>query len=299
MRKSITCLACLMVLAAALKLVPCTCADVSGFGDVTLNSGPLTSGALPSITDDTLTLTTIGTATQPSEYQATSAFFNVKQSMTNFAVHFTYQYTGTATQISADGFAFVLQNDPRGPQALGDRGGALGVGEFPAGTGQGTLPGTQITPSVALDFTLAPASVDPSGPGMAWNINGQTPQLGGQPSQSVAPVDLLRGDPINIDLTYQGTMLTETLTDSLIPADTFTTDDVADIPALLGSNWAYVGFTAGTGGGNAGQQISNFQFHTLSAVPEPSPLTLFALCGSLFVSAGWRGGRTARRYRRG
>ena len=275
-----------------------TRADITGFSDITLNSGPLTAAGTPSVSGGTLTLTSIGTATQPLEYQATSVFGNVKQNIQSFTAQFLYQYTGTVTQIPADGFAFVLQDDPRGPQALGDRGGALGVGAFPIGTGQGTLPGSEITPSLDLDFTLAPSSTDPNGSGIALNEDGLTPQLGGQPSQSVGPVDLLSGDPIAIDLAYNGMALTETLTDTAQPSDTFSTAYAANLPALLGSDTAYVGFTAGTGGGNAGQQISNFQFHAQPAVPEASPAMLFAAAGGLLGIAGWRGGRTARRCRR-
>ena len=58
--------------------------------------------------------------------------------------------------------------------------------------------------------------------------------------------------------------LVETLTDSTIPSDTFsyTYTDVSLSSVLGGNGTAYVGFSGGTGGGTATQQISNFTYTT-------------------------------------
>src|SRR5690348_13071755 len=78
--------------------------DIMGFGNgsgYTLNS-LITPG--PSINNGTLTLTTNGQTNQ-----ATSAFYNTRQSTGSFTAVFTYQGVGTA-----DGVTFVMQNDPHG-----------------------------------------------------------------------------------------------------------------------------------------------------------------------------------------
>jgi len=47
-------------------------------------------------------------------------------------------------------------------------------------------------------------------------------------------------------MTYDGTKLTMTITDTVTNA-TFTTSWTINIPAIVGGNTAYVGFTGGTG----------------------------------------------------
>ena len=74
-------------------------------------------------------------------------------------------------------------------------------------------------------------------------------------------IDLHSGDPFTVNLTYDGTTLTETITDTVTHA-TFTTSYAVNIPALVGSDVAYVGFTGGTGGLTAVQDILAWTFQT-------------------------------------
>jgi hypothetical protein len=63
-------------------------------------------------------------------------------------------------------------------------------------------------------------------------------------------VDIRNQDPKRVVLSYDGTTLSETITD-LVTGATFSTSYPVDIPSrvLLGSsNLFYVGFTGGTGG---------------------------------------------------
>jgi hypothetical protein len=60
-------------------------------------------------------------------------------------------------------------------------------------------------------------------------------------------------------ITYDGTTLTLTLTDTVTNA-TFTASDAINIPATVGMNTAYVGFTAGTGGTVSTQNILNWTY---------------------------------------
>ncbi len=60
-------------------------------------------------------------------------------------------------------------------------------------------------------------------------------------------------------ITYDGTTLTLVLTDTVTGAS-FTASQVINIPATVGGNSAYVGFTAGTGGLTAVQQILNWTY---------------------------------------
>jgi hypothetical protein len=63
-----------------------------------------------------------------------------------------------------------------------------------------------------------------------------------------------------VHLTYNGTTLGMTITDTAVPADTFTTSWPINIPGTVGANTAYVGFTAGTGGMTATQEIINWTY---------------------------------------
>jgi hypothetical protein len=72
-------------------------------------------------------------------------------------------------------------------------------------------------------------------------------------------------------LTYDGTTLTLTITDTTTPSETFTTSWPINIPATVGANTAYVGFTAGTGGATATQSILSWAFTTSATSPAAQP----------------------------
>ena len=61
-------------------------------------------------------------------------------------------------------------------------------------------------------------------------------------------------------MTYNGTTLTMTITDTANPSQTFTTSWPVNIPSAVGGTSAYVGFTGATGGSMATQQILTWSF---------------------------------------
>jgi hypothetical protein len=72
-------------------------------------------------------------------------------------------------------------------------------------------------------------------------------------------INLHSGDIMHAHLTYDGATLTLILTDTVTNA-TFTASDSIDIPTTVGSNTAFVGFTAGTGGTVSTQSILNWTY---------------------------------------
>jgi len=74
-------------------------------------------------------------------------------------------------------------------------------------------------------------------------------------------VNLHSGDTFQVHMTYDGTTLTMTITDMVVTTDTFTISWPINIPATMGGNTAYVGFTAGTGGSTAQQEIITWAFN--------------------------------------
>jgi Legume lectin domain len=73
-------------------------------------------------------------------------------------------------------------------------------------------------------------------------------------------VNLHSGDPLQVHITYDGTTLTMTITDAVNTTLTFTKSWTINIPATVGGNTALVGFTAGTGGQTATQEVINWTY---------------------------------------
>jgi hypothetical protein len=70
---------------------------------------------------------------------------------------------------------------------------------------------------------------------------------------------LSSGDTMAAQLTYNGTTLTLNLTDTVTNKN-FTQAFTVNIPSTVGANTAYVGFTGGTGGLSAIQNIKTWTF---------------------------------------
>jgi hypothetical protein len=154
---------------------------------------------------------------------------------------FTNDFTFQLTNANADGFTFVLQNS--GLTAMGTVGGGLGFAGIPA--------------SVAVKFDL-------------FNNAGEGTNSTGLFTKGAAPtipattlgggVNLHSGDILQVHMTYDGTTLTMTITDTVVPTNTFTTSWPINIPATIGANTAFAGFTAGTGGQTATQEILTWTY---------------------------------------
>ena len=195
----------------------------------------------PQISNNNSTLTL--TDDRTGEYG--SWFNNNTYSISSFTASFDYQATGQQNATWADGMAFVLQNDPRGSSALGT--------DFYDNGGSG-LGYTGISPSAAVEFNI----YDGHTPGTNFATNGSTGNY-----NSTLPVDFWdTGDTIQVVLSYNGSVLTETLTD-LVNGNTFSTSyGNVNLSETLDSETAYVGFTAGTGDSASTQTVSNFTFES-------------------------------------
>jgi len=156
-----------------------------------------------------------------------------------------YIYTDTNGG-GADGVCFVLQDDPRGPLALGGAGGQLGYGTS-----------TQITPSVSLQFNIYSGNAF-GGQGVAFGEDGAVSEVNYFP-------DIASGDPMSVFVSYNGSLVNVSIVDTLDTNVVFTLSTNVNIPAVLGTNTAYVGFTGADGGTASIQTITGFEF-----IPLPS-----------------------------
>jgi hypothetical protein len=113
--------------------------------------------------------------------------------------------------------------------------------------------------SVAIKFDL----YNNAGEGnnsTGFYTNGSAPT---GPAVDLTPsgVNLHNGNPVHAHITYNGTTLSLTLTD-LVTNASFSTSAAINIPAAVGANTAYVGFTAGTYEAAATQSILNWTYTT-------------------------------------
>jgi hypothetical protein len=211
-----------------------------------------------------------GTALQLTDggnNEAGSAFSTGKVDVTHFTTQFSFQLTaGTST---ADGFTFCIQS--AGATALGPTGGGLGYGpDTTGGTGG-------IFTSVAIKFDLynnQGEGTDSTG----LYTNGAAPTNVGSIDLTSTGINLHSGDTINVSMTYDGTALTVTETDPTVNK-TATQSYTINISSTVGSGTAFVGFTGGTGGQTATQDILTWTYTptaTATAPAAPSNLTATA-----------------------
>jgi glucose/arabinose dehydrogenase len=175
--------------------------------------------------------------TSGANNQAGSVFSASRVSISSFATQFDFQLLNP----SADGFTFTLQGGSA--TALGSTGGGLGY----AGMGA----------SLALKFDL----YDNAGEGSnstGLYTNGASP-FGGATDLTPTGIDLHSGHVFRAGLTYNGTTLSVSLLDLTTNA-TATQSYAVNIAGTVGGTTAYVGFTGGTGGLTATQNILNWTF---------------------------------------
>jgi hypothetical protein len=180
-----------------------------------------------------------------------TVFTTQRVSDASFNTSFTFQLHG-GTAVEGDGITFIIQGN--GATALGPGGGGLGYGPDHPG-GSGGLPN-----SIAVKFdTFDNAGEGPNSTGLYLDRASPTvPAV----NLTGTGIDLHSQDPFLVNLSYDGTTLTETITDTTTKA-TFTTKYTVNIPAAVGGNVGYVGFGGGTGGNTAIQDILSWTYTTL------------------------------------
>ncbi len=192
--------------------------------------------------------------------EAGSAFYPTRVNVQSFTTDFSFRLTDAA----ADGFTFTIQNV--GPAALGSLGGGLGYRGIPH--------------SVAVKFDL----YDNFGEGnnsTGIYLDGKPP-FANSINLNGSGINLHSGDKMLAHITYDGATLTLTITDA-ITAATWSHLFPVDIPTAVGSNTAYVGFTGGSGGLGATQQILAWSYQAglqLSYFRGFLPATGLSLNGS-------------------
>jgi hypothetical protein len=201
-----------------------------------------------------------------------------------FSTTFQFRFTNPGGIDPADGITFVLAASPSGLGGAGVGMGYSGVAnsvaiEFDtynnAGYGLGNNDGNSSNH----------ISVDTNGNLTNTNLtnvygNGSCGFPYGSPAQNSygVPGCMANGDLWTISIGYDGANLSVSAYD---PAMGYTFTGFGNLPidiaSILGTNQAYVGFTAGTGAGWENQDIVNWSFSDTtqySPVPEPGSIAL-------------------------
>ena len=204
--------------------------------------------------------------------EAGSAFFKNTVSVAGFNTSFNFQLVNPV----GDGITFTLQR--AGPTARGFAGGGLG---YASTYGDGG-----ISSSVAIKFDLKnDAGEGNNSTGLFANGDSPTIPSGryaGEASVDMTSsgVNLHSGDIMHVSLTYDGVTLAETVTDTVTQAS-FTHNYTVNIPGLIGSSAAYVGFTGATDDVASTQNILNWTFASQAALPNtPANLTVTPTSGT-------------------
>ncbi|MDP9338292.1 MAG: chitobiase/beta-hexosaminidase C-terminal domain-containing protein [Acidobacteriota bacterium] len=195
-------------------------------------------------------------------YQAGSAWFNTPVNITNFTNDFAFQLENA----DADGITFTIENN--GLNSLGGAGGGLAY--------------TGILKSVAIKFDL-------------YNNNGEGDDSIGIFQNGAAPytpsidlnssgIDLHNGDTFSVHMTYNGVTLAMTITDGVTGA-VYSTSWAINIPQVIGSNTAYVGFTGGTGGTTASQKIETWTYLTNTITQQATATPTFSPAAGTYLGA--------------
>jgi len=205
--------------------------------------------------------------------QEGSVFTTTKMPVGGFSTFFEFEVIEqNAGDDAADGFVFVIQNDSRGDEALGQGGGNNGYGDINGSS--------DIINSVAVEFDFqnnGPFN-DPNDSHVAI-FTGGAAEHGTSGDQGSSAVSSMVGDDMagNGDsrfawVDYDGTTLSIYLASSTSKPGTATLTAALDLPnAIIGSDEAHYGFTASVGkNGQTFDTDVDLRQWTLTTIPEPA-----------------------------
>jgi hypothetical protein len=190
---------------------------------------------------------------------ANNAWYKTPVNVQAFTTTFTWTAScpGNSAQCG-DGMGFMIISNSN-PSSVGSNySGDSGMQLSWSRCNNGSCPSIK---SVLVKFDLYNNSTGADGANLTgFYSGGVNPQLP-QPEYDMAPsgINMQSGHLMKATLTYNGTVLIETVTDTVTGA-TYSNSYSANIPALVGGNTALVGFGGSTGGATATQNIQSWTY---------------------------------------
>ena len=232
-----------------------------------------------------LRLTTAGGSQAGAGYSTTAIALGAGAT---FSTSFQFRMTQAGGINPADGFTFVVAKSATG---LGGVGGGLGY----AGVGN----------SIAIEFDTYQNAGDISSNHVALDQNGSLSSLVQVNPYGVANCTLAshtasgcmsNGNVWSAFVSYDGTTqkLNVSVQEQGFALLNLISNYSIDISSTLGTNSAFVGFTAGTGSGYENHDILNWQLANDTSIgapgrlPEPTDLALLSLAGVASLAAARR-----------
>jgi hypothetical protein len=187
--------------------------------------------------------------------EADSAFTTSAMDITHFVSSWTFSQA-MGSNPTADGMSFCIQGS--GNTAVGGGGGDLGL--------------YGISNSLAIKFDLYSNNgegIDSTG--LFTSSGSREPFNQGSIDLTPTGINWHSGDVFVVGLSYDGTTLDFTVTDTSTNVS-WTQLYPVNIPAIVGGNTAFVGFTAGTGGLTAVQAIQDWSYNPITQPKAPTDL---------------------------
>jgi Legume lectin domain/Chitobiase/beta-hexosaminidase C-terminal domain/Bacterial lectin len=200
--------------------------------------------------------------TDGAQNQAASAWYYQPVNVQAFTTSFSFQLSNPV----GNGITFAIQGN--NTAALGADASGLGY--------QG------IAKSLAIKFDFS-TSIGSGTDSTGLYQNGTIPTVPAI-DLSTSGINLASDDTMAIQFTYNGSILSMTITD-IVTGATYSTSWTVNIPSIVGSNTAYVGFTGGTGTGSSSQKILTWVYSTGSNASPLSTSPAFTPSGGTYTAA--------------
>ncbi|MFO0974029.1 MAG: PEP-CTERM sorting domain-containing protein [Phycisphaerae bacterium] len=201
----------------------------------------------------------LSTYATPVALASRNIFYTVRQPIVRFNASITLEAMGLTTNFGC-GSALVLQTNS--PTVFG--GGDYGYLGIPH--------------SIALGFDHRWSGS--GSPGTGWLTLYKNGSKLGSSGVGFSYFELISGHPTEIAISYDGEWIREQVTDTITHYGGFAGAWLPNLANFIGSQEAFVGFTAGSYGCApypASDYLSRFQFH--GQLPEPATLGLMAASG--------------------
>jgi Chitobiase/beta-hexosaminidase C-terminal domain/Legume lectin domain len=198
---------------------------------------------------------------------ANNAWYETPVNVQAFTTTFTWNAICPAKPASCgDGMGFMIISDSN-PSSPGFKYSGYSGSQFSWSTcGGSALTDCRSINSILVKFDLYNNLTGTDGANLTGFYSGGVNPQPPEPENDMAPsgINMESGDLMKATLTYNGTVLMETVTDTVTGA-TYRNSYSANIPALVGGNTALVGFGGSSGGASVTQNIRSWTYTVESA----------------------------------